>query len=300
MGVAHMNEKKDTVTTEEVRAYWGKRNIPQQWYSKKTPFTRQWFNELSYKRYDRYYPYLKTESEFEHHRGEEVLEIGCGIGTDLVEFAKGGALVTGTDLGPDQVMLTKLNFDLRGLPYREIKEANAENLPFPNGSFDLVYSIGVIHHVANPEKAVSEIFRVLKPDGKAIVLVYARGWKHYLKRCLVHGILKGRWFKYGFDWRKVRNEVSEVHGASPRTEIWTKSEVRKLFKQFPTLEIKKRRLGEFFEYKPYNTVMFPVFVRNILFLLGFESLVGENWFVKVDKTKWPKEETFFGVWWRHY
>ena len=295
-----MPEEKHKVTTEEVRAYWGKKNIPQQWYSKKTPFTLPWFNELSYKRYTLYYPYVKTESEFEYHGGEEVLEIGCGIGTDLVEFAKGGAIVTGTDLGPDQVMLTKLNLDLRDLPYKEVREADIENLPFPDGSFDLVYCIGVIHHVANPEKAVSEIFRVLKPDGKAIVLVYARGWKHYLKRSFVHGILKGKWFTYGFDWRKVRSEVSEVHGASPRTEIWTKREVRELFKQFPTLEIKKRRLGEFFEYKPYNTVMFPAFVKNIFFLLGLESLVGENWFVKAFKIKFLKEETFWGVWFRHY
>ena len=94
--------------------------------------------------------------------------------------------------------------------------------------------------------------------------------------------------------------MSEVHGSTPKTEIWTKREVKELFKQFPTLELKKRRLGEFFEYKPYNTTMFPEFVKNIFLLFGIESLIGENWFVKADKTHWPKKESFFGVWWRHY
>src|SRR3989344_7009620 len=122
--------KSMTITLEQVKNYWGKKNIPQQWYSKKEPFTLAWFNELAFKRYTRYYAHFKETMEFEYHRGEEVLEVGCGIGTDLVEYAKHGAIVTGVDLGSDQVMLSKLNFDLRGFPYKEIKVADAENLPF--------------------------------------------------------------------------------------------------------------------------------------------------------------------------
>ncbi|OGH69517.1 MAG: hypothetical protein A3C90_00155 [Candidatus Magasanikbacteria bacterium RIFCSPHIGHO2_02_FULL_51_14] len=79
------------VTIEEVQAYWWKKNIPQQWYSRREPFTLPWFNELSQKRYTLYYPYFKTEAEFEYHRGEQVLEIGCGIGRDLAEYATHGA-----------------------------------------------------------------------------------------------------------------------------------------------------------------------------------------------------------------
>ncbi len=288
------------VTIDDVRAYWGKKNIPQQWYSKKEPFTLVWFNELAYKRYDRYYPYFKQEAEFEYHRGEQVLEIGFGIGTDLLEYAKNGAIVSGVELGPDQVMLAKLNFDLHGLPYKELREGNVEALPFPDNAFDLVVCIGVVHHTPDSQKAVDEIFRVLKPDGTALVLVYARGWKHYLKRCLIHGILRGRWFAHGFDWKKVYSEISEVHGSAPKTYIYTKREVKKLFRKFPNLEIKKRRLGEFFEYKPYGTVMFPRFVKNIFFLLGLEGLIGENWWVRAQKTPPPKDDTLWNVFFKHY
>lgn len=288
------------LTIEKIRSYWRKKNIPQQWYSKKEPFTLAWFNELSYKRYDRYYPYFKEVCEFEYHQNEEVLEVGCGIGTDLVEYAKHGAHVTGVDLGDDQVMLTKLNLELRELPYREIRTANAEQLPFEDDIFDVVVSIGVVHHTPHTEKAIAEIRRVLKPDGTALILVYARGWKHYVKRCFIQGIMHGKWMRNGFDWQKVYNEVSEVHGGSPKTGVYTKKQVRRLFKDFSNLEIQKRRLGEFFEYRPYGTVMFPAFIRNIASFLNLESLLGENWWVRAQKTDPPKDDTLWNVLFKHY
>ncbi len=288
------------LTIDEVKKYWGKKNIPQQWYSKKEPFTLAWFNELSFKRYDRYYPHIKKWAEFEYHRGEEVLEIGCGIGTDLIEYAKHGAVVSGIDLGSDQIKLTKLNFNLRNLPFKEIKEGNAEKLPFPDNSFDLVLCVGVVHHTPNSEKAVREIYRVLKSDGQALVLVYARGWKHYIKRCFIHGILLGKWFKYNFDWKKVYNEVSEVHGGTPKTEIYTKRQIKKLFSCFSNIELRKQRLGEFFEYRPYNTFMFPKFVKNIFQLFNLEALIGENWMIRAQKKHFPKEAKLWEVWFKHY
>ena len=82
---------------QDVKDYWKSKNVPQQWYSKKEPFTLQWYNEISYKRYNVYYEYLKDSMEFQYHSGEKLLEVGCGLGTDLLEYAKNGALVTGVD-----------------------------------------------------------------------------------------------------------------------------------------------------------------------------------------------------------
>jgi len=293
-------KNSDSVTLKEVQAYWSEKNIPQQWYSKRKPFTLPWFNELRYKRYNLYYDYLKDDIEFAYHSGEEVLEIGCGIGTDLAEFARNGAVVTGVDLGEDQVRLTKLNFEIQKLPYKELRQANAENLPFPDNSFDLVVSLGVLHHTPNTEKALEEVYRVMKPDGKAIIIFYARGWKHYIKRCFIAGILKGRWLAYGFDWQKVYNEASEVHGFAPKTGVYTKWQLKRMFKKFPTKQFIKRRLGEFFEYKPYNTFMFPKFVNNICKLFNLEGWLGESWVIKVAKYESPKEAKLSEVIFKHY
>lgn len=79
-----------------------------------------------------------------------------------------------------------------------------------------------------------------------------------------------------------------------------KKQIKQLFHSFPTLELKKRRLGEFFEYKPYNTIMFPRFVRNIFYLFGLESLLGENWFIRAQKINFPKEAKLAEVLFKHY
>ena len=287
-------------TIEEVQRYWAGKNVPQQWYSRRKPLTLAWFNELRYKRYMLYYEYLKEGVEYAYHSGEQVLEVGCGIGTDLAEFARNGAIVTGVDLGADQVQLTKLNFQLQNLPYKEIRQANAEQLPFEDNTFDLVVSLGVLHHTPNTEKAIEEVRRVLKPDGKAILVFYARGWKHYIKRCLITGILKGRWFRYGFRWQKVYNEASEVNGFAPKTGVYTKQQVKKMFKNFPTVQLKKKRMGEFFEYRPYNTYRLPIWVESFCKFFNLEGWLGENWLIKVAKYESPKEDSLWNVMFKHY
>jgi ubiquinone/menaquinone biosynthesis C-methylase UbiE len=278
----------DKLTIDKIQKYWSGKRVPQQWYSNKTPLTLQWFNDISKKRYNIFYTYLKKFCEFKYHSKEKVLEIGCGIGTDSVEYAKHGAKVTAIDLGQDQVHLTKLNFELRNLKYDEISTGNVENLKFEDETFDLVYCFGVIHHTLDMQKAIDEIYRVLKKDGEAIIMIYARGWKHYLKRCLIHGIFKGKIFKYKFNWQKVYDEVSEVYGGSPMTKVLTKKQVIKLVKEFSIVSLSKDRLGEFFDYKPYNTIKFFNIISKIMYLFSLEKILGENWKIKLCKSKISK------------
>ena len=269
----------------EIQKYWNANNIPQIWYSKKKPLSLPWFNELSKMRFGIYYPYLNHDAEFQDHYGEDILEIGCGAGTDSVEFAKYGANVTAVDLGEDQVAMTKLNMCLHDIESPNVFQADAENLPFPDNTFDYVYSFGVLHHTTDTQKAINEVFRVLKPDGHATIMLYARGWKHYIKRCLIHGLLKGRWAANNFSWQAVYNECSEVNGNSPMTRVYKVRHLRRLFSQFPDVKFQKRRMGEFFEYKPYQTLMLPKSLQNITKLLDFESILGENWIIKAKKTE---------------
>jgi len=288
------------LSKDAVSEYWRGKNIPQQWYSTKDRLSLPWFNEISRKRYEVYYEYLATDAEFRHHPGEKVLEVGCGLGTDLVEYAKHGALVSGVDLGQEQVDLPRLNLQLHHLPCDSMLPADAENLPFADGSFDLVYSFGVLHHTPNTDKAIAEVRRVLKPDGQAIIMLYARGWKHYLKRCFIHGLLLGKFFKCGCNWQKVCNEVSEVHGSSPKTGVYTRRQVEKMFQNFSHVKIYKRRLGEFIEYPPYQSFMLPSFIRKTLLFFNLQALLGENWLIKANKSPAPSRESIFQVVFRHY
>src|SRR3954453_18995437 len=103
------------------------------------------------------------------------------MGTDLAQFARHGAIVTDVDLSEGHLQHAQENFRLRGLTGRFVHH-DAESLPFDDNTFDLVYSNGVIHHTPNTRRAVAEIFRVLKPGGRVICMVYAESSLHYWRQ----------------------------------------------------------------------------------------------------------------------
>jgi len=282
--------KRQFVEKNKIKDYWETR-VPQVWYSDKKEGSLPWFNELEYKRYHTYYKYIPQIAEFEYHYGEEVLEIGIGVGTDLVQFAKHGAIVSGIDLTENAIEMTKKNFELKGLKYKSLQTGDAENLSFENNSFDLVYSFGVLHHTPHTDVAIKEIYRVLKDEGKAIVMLYARGWKHYFKRIFIHGILLGKLFKYGYS--RLINFQTEVYGSSPLTYVFTKREIKKLFQMFSEVEISRYRLGEYFDYAPYETRKIPQFIKNILDLFTIERFLGENYIIKAVKTTQKPRYSFW-------
>lgn len=140
--------------------------------------TPQFFFEYERHRYATE-PYILELMELDHVRGKRVLEIGCGMGTDGVQFAKAGADYIGMDLTPNGAGLTNRNLAMRGLAGRAIT-GDAEHISLPDSSVDLVYSHGVLHHTPNIDNAVREIWRVLKPGGELHIMVYhKRSFNYY-------------------------------------------------------------------------------------------------------------------------
>jgi SAM-dependent methyltransferase len=113
-----------------------------------------------------------------------VLEVGCGAGTDLVRFAKGGASVSGVDLSSSAIALARQNFEQQGL-HADLQEADGEHLPFADDTFDLVYAHGVVQYTSGPRALVNECRRVLKPGGEAVFQVYNRiSWLNALSKLM--------------------------------------------------------------------------------------------------------------------
>jgi SAM-dependent methyltransferase len=162
------------------------------------------------KRYS-YYPWLYEAAEFRRHQGEHVLEIGCGTGCDLLQFARHGAYAVGVDVTPEHLRLARERVN----GCAQVLEGDATRLPFPDGSFDYVYSCGVLHHIDKPRRVVEEIFRVLRPGGRFNVQVYACwSWAHLVYR-----------LKHGRQWKlHVENSPDPVH-----IELYTARQLRKLF-----------------------------------------------------------------------
>jgi ubiquinone/menaquinone biosynthesis C-methylase UbiE len=139
--------------------------------------TRAFYERVEEHRYTKEW-HIPLAADFESARGQRVLEIGCGLGTDGAQFAKAGAVYTGVDLTDAAVELARKRFELFDLA-GEFRTADAENLDFADNSFDLVYSHGVLHHTPDTVRAVQEAHRVLRPNGRAIVMLYHRDSYNY-------------------------------------------------------------------------------------------------------------------------
>jgi ubiquinone/menaquinone biosynthesis C-methylase UbiE len=177
--------------------------------------------------------------------GGKLLEIGCGLGLELARLGELGFDVTGADLAPNAVELCNAYLRRKGLSgHAEVQ--NAESLTFPDESFDAVYSSGVIQHTPSIEKAIAEIWRVLRPGGRILVILYHRhSWFHLLQS------LSG-------------TNVEFESGDAPIVNSYTRNELRQLFSRFRDLEVET----EYYHPKPtrrpgaaavhYNRVFVPV------------------------------------------
>ncbi len=166
----------DSELKERVRAFWQAHPCGTK-FSDAEIGTREFFARIEAHRYAKEW-HIPEAADFAGARGLRVLEIGCGLGTDGVRFAKAGADYTGVDLTDAAIELARKRFELSGLR-GELRVSDAENLDFADESFDLVYSHGVLHHTPDIARAVSEIHRVLKPGGRAIVMLYHRDSYNY-------------------------------------------------------------------------------------------------------------------------
>ncbi len=168
---------------EKIQDYWNHR-IHDLEMTDQPVGTKAFFDDLDEYRFDKLH-YLPQVVDFASFKGQELLEVGCGIGTDLVRFARGGARVTGVDLAETAIDLARKNFELHGLAAVELRVANGENLPYHDVTFDVVYAHGVIQYTADAATLIRECHRVLKPGGTAIFMVYNRvSWLNALSKVM--------------------------------------------------------------------------------------------------------------------
>ncbi len=174
-------------------------------------------------------PFIPEFAEFERWKGKSVLEIGVGLGADHQRFAEAGALLTGMDLSERAIGHTRRRFRESGLN-ASLNIADAEALPFPDETFDLVYSWGVLHHSPNTEQAVSEVWRVLRPGGTAKVMIYH-------KHSLVGYML---WIRYALLRFRPFTPLARIYSEyleSPGTKAYTVNEAKRLFSAFRKVDI---------------------------------------------------------------
>ncbi len=168
--------------TDRVRDYWN-HHIHDLEITKHPVGSPGFFADLDRYHFEKLH-HLPRLIDFDGHRGERVLEVGCGAGTDLIRFARGGASVTGVDLSSSAIALARQNFAQQGLT-ADLREADGERLPFADASFDFVYAHGVVQYTADDRGLVAECRRVLKAGGEAVFQVYNRvSWLNGLSKLM--------------------------------------------------------------------------------------------------------------------
>ena len=222
-------------STDSVREYWERRpcGTDEDPYSEGTA---EYFDWLARVRYERE-PFIAKYARFEEWKGRDVLEVGVGAGTHAERFARAGARFTGIDLTEHGVALARRRFDIGGLEGR-LERADAERLPFPDDSFDFVYSWGVIHHSADTAAAARELTRVCRHGGEIACMVYSRTSLYALQGKLVYGWLRGR------PARPI-DEIAAEHFESPGTRLYDERSLKALFPDLEDVRVSK-------EVTPYD------------------------------------------------
>ncbi len=174
-------------------------------------------------------PYIPGFARFEDAGGVKVLEIGVGLGADHQRFAEAGADLTGIDLTERAVEHTRKRLACFGLASR-LAVGDVEALEFPDNSFDQVYSWGVLHHSPDTPKAISEVRRVLRPGGRASIMIYHK-WS-------MIGLML--WVRYALLGMRPWTTLSQIyarHVESPCTKAYSVAEARRLFSTFRDVKI---------------------------------------------------------------
>jgi ubiquinone/menaquinone biosynthesis C-methylase UbiE len=205
--------------------------------------TIEYFDRVAEDRY-RQQPWQHRYFQFDRFGGKDVLEIGIGQGTDLLQFAKGGATCHGADITDNHLLLTQRNFELRGLGV-DLRKSDATALPFADASMDCVYSFGVIHHIPEADQVIAEARRVLKPGGTMMVAFYYR-WSafHLFKKLLLDGIGRGNLFRLGYDGLLATIETgADGKHIKPYVKLYSRAAMRRLFSEFDVQDISVHQLS---------------------------------------------------------
>jgi ubiquinone/menaquinone biosynthesis C-methylase UbiE len=210
---------------QQVREFWNEQSCGTEVAAAKK-FSREYFEEIeSFRYFDQ--PFIHSFAQFPRYRGQRVLEVGFGAGTDFIQWLRCGARVSGVDLTPEALENVRHRIETYQLPQPEFLEvSDAERLPFDSDSFDLGYSFGVLHHTPDTPKAVAELVRVVRGGGEVKIMLYNRRSIFVINRWVKHALLRGRPWK-SLAW------VLWNYCESAGTKGYTRRELIRMLKALP-------------------------------------------------------------------
>lgn len=265
-----MNQEK---LKQEVYDYWNKASCGTE-FIKEKKFSKEYFEHIEQFRYE-IEPEIFSFAQFTRFHGKKILEVGVGAGTDFLQWIRAGARAYGIDLTHEAIFNIKQRLELYNLKAEDLQVADAENLPYDNDTFDLVYSWGVIHHSPNTVKCLEEIIRVTKPGGAIKIMIYNRHSLFALYRYLICALLKGKPFR-------SFNDVLFYDQESLGTKAYTIKEITTILKKYPVSIINIQAKATRHDLLYYKSRPFRWLAYSAACILGWHT---SGFFMTLDLKK---------------
>jgi 2-polyprenyl-3-methyl-5-hydroxy-6-metoxy-1,4-benzoquinol methylase len=272
----NLNMKKKI---DVVKNYWNERpcNIR---HSIKEIGTIEYFNDVESRKYY-VEPHIPKFANFNQWENKKVLEIGCGLGTDSINFARNGANLTCVELSDKSLDICKKRFDVFNLNAK-FYSSNAESLSknVPIEKYDLIYSFGVIHHTPNPENVFEEIKNYMDNNTEVRIMMYSKySWKT-LEFFIKYG------YKFKFNLKKTIQYYAEAQLNCPVAYVYSKKDIKKLLKDFEIISIEKDHIfpyliKDYIKYKYNKKFIFKIMPKS--FFRFLEKTLGWHMLIKFKK-----------------
>jgi len=255
------------------REQWGQDPCGAEYVREHELGTRDFFDKVERHRYTEYAPWMPRVMGFKDFSGAKLLEIGCGMGTDLLQFARGGARCIGLDLTPRSIEITRHRFALYGAS-GVFLVSDGERLPFGDDSLDVVYSNGVLHHTPDTDGAIREIHRVLRPGGSAKVMLYHRNSINYWVEIILRRGLLGGDFLRGQSPEEIMSRCIEFsdHETRPLVKVYSRKQARVLFNLFEDVTVEVDQLTRS-ELRLFASVIPDALFKRLQRRLGWNVII---------------------------
>jgi len=267
-----MNKNKEALK-RKVYDYWNKKSCGTDVANQKK-FSKQYFEQIESFRY-KAEPEIHSFAQFTRYRDKKLLEVGVGAGTDFLQWVRAGTKAYGIDLTKEAIDNTTQRLKIYNLKAEELRVSDAENLPYEDNFFDIVYSWGVIHHSPNMERCLQEIIRVAKHGGTIKLMIYNRRSLFAFYRYLFAGAFKGKPFQSISTFLFNNQE-------SPGTKAYTFKEIKKMLSIYP-VSIKQLKASVNRRDLPYDKswkIRWFAYIAACIF--GWNSV---GWFMTIELRK---------------
>lgn len=237
-------------------------------------FSREYSDAIEAHRYT-VEPNIFSFAQFTRWRGQKLLEVGVGAGTDFIQWVRAGTQAHGIDLTKEGIELVQKRLEVYGLQAEKLQVADCENIPYPDNSFDIVYSWGVIHHTPDTPKAFREIVRVCRPGGTCKIMVYHRRSLLTFFFWVQKALLRGKpWMSFA--------KVLWNHMESIGTKAYIPSEIREILKNQPIENLKIKPVLTYYDRMERFSAPLRLAGKIAAYICGGDPV---GWFLTIEFTK---------------